>query len=116
MGMKFQTQSDYDINGNDFVNRCLGPLAFITHKQFRRFFATHPPLWMPPSTADSPNWKIDAFLKWTIKISTKAWRLSKTISMDEQTIGFQGWHPSKLRITYKNEGDCFQRDALYDDG
>ena len=58
---------------------------------------------MPPSTADSPNWKIDSFLKWIIKISTKAFRLGKRISVDDQTTGFQGRYTSKLQITYKKE-------------
>ena len=77
VGMKFQTQIEDDINCNDFVDRCIGPLAVRRHKHFRYFIATQPPLWMPPSTADSPNWNIDSFLKWIIKIITKAWRLSK---------------------------------------
>ena len=29
VGMKFQTQSEDDINGNKFVNRCIGLSAFI---------------------------------------------------------------------------------------
>lgn len=49
-------------------------------------------------------------------ISKKAWRLGKIISVDEQTMGFQGRHPSKLRITYKNEGDGFQCNTLCDNG
>ena len=31
---------------------------------------------------------------------------------DEQTLGFQGQHADKLRITHKGEGDGFQCDAL----
>ena len=81
--MKFQLQIEDDINGNDFVNRCLVPSVVRRHKHFRRFFDTQHPLWMPPSTAYSPNWKIDSFLKWIIKISIKASRLSKKISVDE---------------------------------
>ena len=42
--------------------------------------------------------------------------LGKIISVDEQTCGFQGRHASKLRITYKREGDGFQCDALCDNG
>ena len=36
--------------------------------------------------------------------------------MDEKTTGFQGRNPSKLRITYKKEGDGYQRDYLCGDG
>ena len=49
-------------------------------------------------------------------ISKKAWKLGKIISVDEQTCGFKGWLASKLRITYKKEGNVFQCDALCDDG
>ena len=34
----------------------------------------------------------------------RAWQLGRDISGDEQTIGFQGRHADKLRITYKAEG------------
>ena len=71
---------------------------------------------MPPSTGDSPDWNIDSLLKWIIKISTKAWRLTKKISVDEQTTGFQGRHTYKLQITYKKEGDGFQCEYLCNDG
>ena len=46
----------------------------------------------------------------------RAWRLGHDISGDEQTIGFQGCHADKLRITYKAEGDGFQCDAICDAG
>ena len=114
LNMKFQSQTEDDINGNDFVKRCLGPAAVRIHKHFRRFFATQSPLIIPPP--NSPNWKIEEFLKWIKIVSKKAWRLAKRISVDEQTNGFQWRHPSKLGITYKKEGDGFQCDSLSDDG
>ena len=46
----------------------------------------------------------------------RAWQLGCDISGDEQTIGFQGHHADKLRITYKPEGDGFQCDAICDAG
>ena len=104
--MRFQSQAEDDINVNDFVKRCLGPAAVRRHKHFRRFFATKYPLIIPPP--NSPKWKIEEFLKWIKIVSKKAWRLAKIISVDEQTPGFQGRYPSKLRITYKKEGDGFQ--------
>ena len=45
-----------------------------------------------------------------------ALRLGHDISGDIQTIGFQGRHADKLRITYKAEGDGFQCDAICDAG
>ena len=44
------------------------------------------------------------------------WLLGVAFSIDEMTIGFQGHHADKLRITYKNEGDGFQADALCQEG
>ena len=44
------------------------------------------------------------------------WLLAKAFSIDEMTMGFQGKHVDKRRITYKNEGDGFQGDALCGDG
>ena len=48
-------------------------------------------------------------------VSMAAWKCGRIISVDEQTIEFQGRHGAKLRITYKCEGDSFQCDALCDD-
>ena len=42
VGMKFKTQSEDDINGNDFVNWCIGPLAVKRHNNFRRFLPLNP--------------------------------------------------------------------------
>ena len=37
VSMKFKSQQEDDINGNDFINRSLGPGAVRRHKHFRRF-------------------------------------------------------------------------------
>lgn len=42
--------------------------------------------------------------------------LGVAISIDEMTMGFQGRHKDKKRITYKAEGDGFQCDALCQEG
>ena len=57
LNMKFQSQAEDDINGNDFVKRCLVPSAVRRHKHFHRFFATPAPLIIPPP--NSTNWKIE---------------------------------------------------------
>ena len=86
--MKFQSQAEDDINGNDFVKWCLGPAAVRRHKHFRRFFATQYPLIITPPK--SYNQMIEELLKWIKRVSKKAWRLSKKIYVDEQTTGFKG--------------------------
>ena len=44
------------------------------------------------------------------------WLLGILVSVDKMTIRFKGKHADKLQITYKNEGDGFQCDALCQDG
>ena len=82
VSMKFKSQQEDDINGNDFINRPLGPGAVRRHKHFRRFFATQCPVKASPSRSSRPNWKIDPFLAWINSISKKAWRLGKIISTE----------------------------------
>ena len=45
-----------------------------------------------------------------------AWLLGIRVANDKLTMGFQGMHQDKRRITYKAEGDGFQADALADEG
>jgi hypothetical protein len=49
-------------------------------------------------------------------IGPKAVLLGYCASVDEMTIGFQGSHKDKRRITYKAEGDGFQCDVLWQEG
>ena len=49
-------------------------------------------------------------------IFPQVWNLGQEFSIDEMTIGFQGKHADKRRITYKRAGDGFQCDALCENG
>ncbi len=44
------------------------------------------------------------------------WVPEKWVTIDEQTLGFQGASEMKLCISYKREGDGFQCDAVCDGG
>ena len=41
---------------------------------------------------------------------------ARDLSINEQTIGFQGRHKDKLQIMFKDSGDVFQPDAVCDCG
>ena len=49
-------------------------------------------------------------------MSTEAWVCGCDVSLDEQTISFQGHHVDKLRVTFKQAGDGFMCDAICSDG
>ena len=114
--MKFVSQKDDPVNGNDFVAASFGLDAKRRHKEFKAFFASVDPLKAIPARATHPNWKVQHFFKHAIRISKQCIFLGKKLSLDEQTIGCQGRHPDILRITYKKEGDGFQCDAICSDG
>ena len=114
--MKFRSHKDDEVNGNDFVYRNLGPNAARRHKHFRRFFCVQDPTLPKPDQEKRPNWKIEAWFEHIQRVSQAAWECGVEISVDEQTLKFQGHHIHKLRITYKKEGDGFQCDALCSDG
>ena len=46
----------------------------------------------------------------------QVWNLGQEFSINKMTIGFQGKHADKRRITYKRAGDGFQCDALCKNG
>ena len=85
-------------------------------KEFKIFFSATDPLVPTPPTSTHPKWKIDAVLKHMMRVSKDAIKLGKSISIDEQDIGFQGQHKDKQRISYKRVGDGFLVDALCADG
>ncbi len=67
-------------------------------------------------TAKNPLWKVQRLLDELNENAAKMWILGKWLSIDEQTLGFQGWSGIKLHISYKKEGDGLQCDAVCDDG
>jgi hypothetical protein len=67
-------------------------------------------------TAKNPLWKVQHLLDELNDNAQRMWIPGKWVSIDEQTLGFQGRSGIKLRISYKKEGDGFQCDAVCDDG
>jgi len=105
--MKFKPTADDEVNGNNLVYRCLGTNAGRRHKHFRRFLCVKNPTKQVPSRYVDPNFKIREFVTHVQNISMEAWMLGVEISVDKQTLKFQGRHIDKLQITYKREGDGF---------
>ena len=114
--MKFSSQASDPVQGNDLCFRMFGRDAVRQHKQFKAFFTVQDPAKISPDRKQRPTYKVDPIIKHLQEVSMRAWRLGRDISGDEQTIGFQGRHADKLRITYKAEGDGFQCDAICDAG
>ena len=114
--LKFASQSNDPIHGNDFVNNSFGTNAVRRHRQFKAFFAVQNPMIETPDRRNFPNWKVRPLINWINYVGPLVYKPGMSISVDEMTMRFKGKHKDKLRITYKKEGDGFQADALYDDG
>ncbi len=117
--MKFKSQKDDPVNGNDFIHMAFGSSpwkAIRRHKHFKSFFAAVDPRYPVPNRDRHPNWKVHPFLKHMMKVCQSAMHMGRNLSVDEQTIGFQGHHRDKQRITYKKEGDGFLADTICGDG
>jgi len=103
-------------NYNHFATSNFGVNPVRRLKQFRLFFACQDPLKPTPNRAASPLFKVLPMISWIRKVGPLSWDCGIDVAIDEQTMGFQGVHVDKLRITYKKEGDGFQCDAICDDG
>jgi len=114
--MKFKTQEQDEVQGNDVCNAVFGPQAESRHVQFKRYLTLVDLRTASPSRETNPNYKINPIVKQLIKASQSAMIIGEWVSVDEQTIGFKGNHIDKLRINYKKAGDGFQCDALCADG
>lgn len=116
MDLKFQSQSDDPVNGNDFIKANLGPGTERRHKHFRAFFAVCDQLKAIPDRKKTPLFKTQRLVRWINFVSFCAVNLGVHLAIDEQTMGFQGRHFDKLRINYKAKGDGFQCDAICEEG
>jgi Transposase IS4 len=114
--MKFSSHEQDPIQGNNLIRRSFGPNGVRRHRHFKAFFCVQDPMKPVPSRKENPLHKVSSFLKWIQQVSQSAWVLGRDLAGDEQTIGFQGNHRDKRRITYKAEGDGFQCDAICDKG
>ena len=117
--MKFQCPNDDPVNGNEMVHKAFGSSAWKAerrHRHFKSFFASVDPTISIPSRTTHPNHKVSPLLRHMMTVSQEAIFLGQHLSCDEQTIGFQGTHKDKQRITYKKEGDGFLADCICSDG
>ena len=60
--------------------------------------------------------KVRNFLNYLLENFKKCWTPGKLFSIYEQTVGFQGRHTDKLRVSFKKIGDGFMCDAICDNG
>jgi hypothetical protein len=104
------------LHGSDLCFDVFGKNAGKRHKHFKAFFACQDPMLPTPSRKTHPNHKVDNFLSHVNRVSMEAWDMGRSVSCDEQTIGFQGRHQDKPRISYKKEGDGFQADCICENG
>jgi len=63
-------------------------------------------------TKKNPLWNVQHLLDKLNDNASMMWIPGKWLSIDEQTLGFQGRSGLKLQISYKKEGGGFQCDAV----
>jgi hypothetical protein len=115
--IKFSTQNNDPVNGNDLCNRVFGGSKGLRGcKMFKAFFCLNDPKKEVPKRSDDPNYKIGRLMRHMQLVSQEAWDPGPDLAIDEQTIGFQGRCANKRRMTYKAQGDGFQCDALCNEG
>jgi hypothetical protein len=122
----FETAERFPLFGNNLVLKVMTKTVSVSGKNiwgirqwrhFRRFLTLS-------DYRDSPGEKQKADLLWRVwelinelnKQCKDMWIPGKWVAINEQTIGFQGASLMKLQISYKQEGDGFQCNALCDSG
>jgi len=116
MEMKFKPQQYDPVQGNDFITQHIGSNAERRWKHFKAFFALQDPRKDTPNRKVQPLHKVHRIVNWINYIGPMVMLLGEHAAVDEQTIGFQGRHGDKMRITFKRAGDGFQCDVLCENG
>jgi len=116
MEMKFKPQQYDPVQGNDFICQHIGSNADRRWRHFKAFFALQDPRKDTPPRKVQPLHKVHRVVNWINFVGPKSVQLGEHAAVDEQTIGFQGRHADKMRITYKRAGDGFQCDVLCENG
>jgi Transposase IS4 len=114
--MKLNSPFEDPVQGNQFLYNHIGPHGVRRFRHFRAFFACQDPRAAPPCRKENPLFKVSLVVKWINYIGPISVDLGQSISIDEQTVGFQGRHADKQRISYKAEGDGFQCDVICQEG
>ena len=116
IGLWFANDNESKIFGNNnFKQRFRG--GERRWHMFRRFFTVHDARLHPAMPqCKKPLFKVERLLNHINDQSMKYWETGINLSIDEMTMGFQGRHKDKLRITCKKIGDGFQADSLCDKG
>ena len=114
--MKLESEEKNPIHSSHFLRRELGPNASRRLKEWKCCFACQDPKLPIPPRETHPNFKVDEYFRHIQLIFRYTWMPGRNLSGDEQTMGFKGRHPDKMRITYKKEGDGFQCDCICDNG
>jgi Transposase IS4 len=114
--MQLKPAAEDPVHGNQYLYENIGRNGVRRFREFRAFFAVQDPRAVPPCRKSNPLFKVSQVVKWINYIGPKSVDLGEAISIDEQTVGFQGRHADKRRITYKAEGDGFQCDVICQEG
>ena len=114
--MKFKYSSVDPVQGKKFLHKMFGRNNLRRQKEVKCCFAFQDLQKPIPTCKLYPNYKLHPFLKHNLSMLNFAWLLGCALAVDDKTIGSQGRNMDKMLISYKNEGDGFQADALCDWG
>ena len=106
--MKFDFQKKNLKNGSDFCYNAFGSCERRRHKEFNAFFEVQYPVKTTPIRKTHTNWNIQVLLRHDIIVNKDAIFIGRSLSCNEETMGYKGTHPDIMRINYKKEGDGFQ--------